>query len=165
MTQKKQNTKNMNVEEKTFRFSWAQIFSNANGKTSATALVGFISAMICLLLFCVLVVFYFCNITEAATVMAIIDKTITYFSISAGLLGVRSISSTLANGDRIKIGGKDDEKEVDSYKPQPYEPHYHYGPSYGAPSDAQNAQYVSDDNFNDATTGLSEDDMLIPDED
>lgn len=166
MAQEKKTNKNMNVEEKTFKFSWAQIFSNANGKTSATALVGFISAMICLILFCVLVVFYFFNITEASTVMAIIDKTITYFSISAGLLGVRSISSTLANGDRIKIGNSD--KDKDEEQPhqhyQPYQPTHHYGPSYGSSSSQEVTEESVDEGTNDATTGLSEDDMLIPDE-
>lgn len=153
--------KNMNVEEKTFKFSWAQIFSNANGKTSATALVGFISSMVCLILFCVLTAFYFFNVAEAATVMAIIDKTITYFSISAGLLGLRSISSTLANGDRIKIGENNQEH------PQYHQHQYQQYPIYGSSPVEQSFDSATDlEETNDATTGLDDyGDMPIPNED
>lgn len=159
----KRSNKTVNVQEKTFKFSWAQMVSNANGKTSATALVGFISAMVCLLLFCTLVVFYFFNISEATTILSIVDKTITYFSISAGLLGVRSISSTLANGDRIKIGNKDDvaddhEETQQSY----YKPRQSYTPNYG--SSSEQPELENDDAINDATTGLHSDGMATPDE-
>lgn len=159
----KRSNKTVNVQEKTFKFSWAQMFSNANGKTSATALVGFISAMVCLLLFCVLVVFYFFNISEATTILSIVDKTITYFSISAGLLGVRSISSTLANGDRIKIGNKDDADDQEETQQSYYKPRQSYTPNYGSSSEQAKLESV-DDTINDATTGLHSDGMATPDE-
>lgn len=160
----KRNNKSSNVQEKTFKFSWAQMFSNANGKTSASAAVGFIASMVCLALFCVLVAFYFFNVTESGTVLAILDKTITYFTVSAGLLGVRSITSTIADGNKIKIGGNDNDDEEDEKPKKRYSPRYDYSQNYSSPSSSQRFSDFVDAETNDATTGISSDGMETPDE-
>ena len=85
------------------KFSFYEMFNNASGKTSATKFVGTLTSVVCLLLFIILVVFYFFNPAEAATVLLLIDKTTVYFSIAAGLMGIKSVSSAIGN-NKIKIG-------------------------------------------------------------
>lgn len=85
------------------KFSFFEMFNNASGKTSATKFVGTLTSVVCLLLFIILVVFYFFNPAEAATVLLLIDKTTVYFSIAAGLMGIKSVSSAIGNS-KIKIG-------------------------------------------------------------
>lgn len=75
------------------RFSMNEIFANNNGKTSSTKVVGFITSMICLLLFLMLVIYFFINPAAAAPILEFIDRTVTYFSVAAGLMGVKSITS------------------------------------------------------------------------
>lgn len=75
------------------RFSMNEIFANNNGKTSSTKVVGFITSMVCLLLFLMLVIYFFINPAAAAPVLEFIDRTVTYFSVAAGLMGVKSITS------------------------------------------------------------------------
>ena len=75
------------------KFSPTEIFSNNNGKTSSTKVVGFITSMICLLIFIVLVVYYLINPLECANILQFIDRTTTYFTVSAGLMGIKSVTS------------------------------------------------------------------------
>ena len=75
------------------RFSINEIFANNTGKTSSTKVVGFITSMVCLLLFIMLVIYFFVNPAAAAPVLEFIDRTVTYFSVAAGLMGVKSITS------------------------------------------------------------------------
>ncbi|MBO6271494.1 hypothetical protein J6O48_01800 [bacterium] len=75
------------------KFSFNEIFANNNGKTSSTKLVGFITSMVCLLLFMSLVVFFFFNPETSKEILEFIDRTITYFSVAAGLMGVKSVTS------------------------------------------------------------------------
>ena len=76
------------------KFSPVEIFSNNNGKTSSTKVVGFIASCVCLLLFVVLVAYYFINPGECGNILEFIDRTITYFTVSAGLMGIKSITSS-----------------------------------------------------------------------
>ena len=71
-----------------------EIFSNNNGKTSSTKVVGFIASCVCLFLFVILVGYYFINPGECANILEFIDRTITYFTVSAGLMGIKSITSS-----------------------------------------------------------------------
>lgn len=76
------------------KFSPVEIFSNNNGKTSSTKVIGFIASCVCLFLFVILVVYYFINPGECANILEFIDRTITYFTVSAGLMGIKSITSS-----------------------------------------------------------------------
>lgn len=91
------------------RFSINEIFANNNGKTSSTKVVGFITSMICLLLFLMLVIYFFINPAAAAPILEFIDRTVTYFSVAAGLMGVKSITSAFGR-HKIQVanteGGK-----------------------------------------------------------
>ena len=84
------------------KFSPVEIFSNNNGKTSSTKVVGFIASCVCLFLFIILVLYYFINPGECANILEFIDRTITYFSVSAGLMGIKSITSSFGK-NRIEI--------------------------------------------------------------
>lgn len=84
------------------KFSPVEIFSNNNGKTSSTKVVGFIASCVCLFLFLILVLYYFINPGECANILEFIDRTITYFGVSAGLMGIKSITSSFGK-NRIEI--------------------------------------------------------------
>lgn len=84
------------------KFSAVEIFSNNNGKTSSTKVVGFIASCVCLFLFIILVLYYFINPGECGNILEFIDRTITYFSVSAGLMGIKSITSSFGK-NRIEI--------------------------------------------------------------
>lgn len=100
-----QETKTLVPEFDAHKFSINEIFSNNNGKTSSTKLVGFITSMACLLLFLSLVVFFFFVPAQGAMVLEFVDRTVTYFSISAGLMGVKSITSAFGK-HKIEISEK-----------------------------------------------------------
>jgi hypothetical protein len=84
------------------KFSLTEIFANNNGKTSSTKLIGFMVSMVCLIIFIMLVIYYFYNPGECANILEIIDRTVSYFSISAGLMGVKSITSSFGK-QKIEI--------------------------------------------------------------
>jgi hypothetical protein len=67
------------------KFSWSELFSNGNGKTSATAFCGIIICMVgslCFLLGCIDKMF----ITSTVDV---ISQSIMFVGIGSGLLGLR----------------------------------------------------------------------------
>lgn len=99
------------------KFSMNEIFANNNGKTSSTKVVGFITSMVCLLLFLMLVIYFFINPAAAAPILEFIDRTVTYFSVSAGLMGVKSITSAFGR-HKIAISSVDKKpKQKASMKP------------------------------------------------
>ena len=73
------------------KFSIPEIFNNSNGRSSA------LTSFVCLTLFIILVIFYFIHTGEASTVITLIDKTIAFFGIGTGLMGVKSISSAIGS--------------------------------------------------------------------
>lgn len=79
------------------KFSIPEIFNNTNGRSSAMKVIGLFTAFVCLTLFIILVIFYFIHTGEANTVIVLIDKTIAFFGIGTGLMGVKSISSAIGN--------------------------------------------------------------------
>lgn len=79
------------------KFSIPEIFNNSNGRSSATKAVGLLTSFVCLTLFIILVIFYFIHTGEASTVITLIDKTIAFFGIGTGLMGVKSISSAISS--------------------------------------------------------------------
>ena len=84
------------------KISWSEVFSNNNGKTSSTKIIGFIVSMMCLLIFLMLVIYYFIKPMECPNILELIDRTVSYFSISAGLMGVKSITSSFGR-QKIEI--------------------------------------------------------------
>ena len=88
------NTNNIRTLFDPHKFSISEIFANNNGKTSSTKIIGFIVSIVCLMIFIMLVIYYFYNPGECANILEIIDRTVSYFSISAGLMGVKSITSS-----------------------------------------------------------------------
>jgi hypothetical protein len=53
-------------------------------------------------LFVAIIIFYIVHVAEGAIVLQILDKIIEVFGISAGLLGLKSISSSIG-GNRVTI--------------------------------------------------------------
>ena len=114
------NTNNIRTLFDPHKFSISEIFSNNNGKTSSTKIIGFIVSIVCLMIFIMLVIYYFYNPGECANILEIIDRTVSYFSISAGLMGVKSITSSFGRQkieildntqDNIKAKKKDNHKD------------------------------------------------------
>lgn len=83
------------------KFSWIEVFMSHDGKTSSTILVGVITSLICLILFVTMVVFYMFNLPESSVILAFADKILTMFGIAAGLMGVKSISTSIAGNKTI----------------------------------------------------------------
>lgn len=79
-----------------------EMFRSYNGQPSACKYVGSISALVCLALFVAVVIFYMVNVAEGAVILQIMDKIIEVFGISAGLLGIKSLSSSIG-GNRVTI--------------------------------------------------------------
>ncbi len=100
------------------KFSPVEIFSNNNGKTSSTKVVGFIASCVCLFLFVILVGYYFINPGECANILEFIDRTITYFTVSAGLMGIKSITSSFG---KSKLEIVQQPKKNTSNKPEQLE--------------------------------------------
>ena len=88
------------------KISWSEIFANNNGKTSSTKIIGFLVSIVCLIIFVMLVIYYFYNPGECPNILEIIDRTISFFSISAGLMGVKSITSSFGR-QKIEITEKE----------------------------------------------------------
>ena len=88
------------------KISWSEIFANNNGKTSSTKIIGFLVSIVCLMIFVMLVIYYFYNPGECPNILEIIDRTVSYFSISAGLMGVKSITSSFGR-QKIEITEKE----------------------------------------------------------
>lgn len=96
MAQQKNKEKDMKIiaeqdYKKRLKFSWLEMFSNTDGKTSASAFVGTIVALITVLMFITLMVFYFLNPSESCVILQFIDKLTMYFGIASGLLGLKSL--------------------------------------------------------------------------
>ena len=85
----------------TSKFSFKETFLNTNGKTSSTKLIGMAASAMCVLLFVTLTIFYMFNVAESAVIIIMIDKIIAFFGISAGLMGVKSITSSFGTNNKV----------------------------------------------------------------
>ncbi len=101
----KKDVKTLTEEEykKRLKFSWLEMFSNTDGKTSASAFVGTVVSLITVVLFIVLMGFYFWNPGESSTVLEFVDRLTMYFGISSGLLGLKSLG-VFSKNTNISIG-------------------------------------------------------------
>lgn len=100
------------------KFSVNEIFANNNGKTSSTKVVGFLTSVVCLLLFIMLVIYFFVNPAAAAPILEFIDRTVTYFSVAAGLMGVKSITSAFGR-HKIQVASMDEDDDDDGHERRP----------------------------------------------
>ncbi len=79
------------------KFSWAELFSNDNGKTSGTAFVGIIVSLVgtlCFFMGCIDKMF-------VGHTLDIVTQSIVLVGIGATLLGVRKVVSS-KNGDAVQ---------------------------------------------------------------
>ena len=79
-----------------------EIFNSNNGKPSACKWIGSISAIVTLALIVASIIFYMVHVAEGAIILQILDKLISVFGISVGLLGVKSIASSVG-GNKVTI--------------------------------------------------------------
>ena len=102
------------------KFSFVELFLNSNGKTSITKLIGFASSFVCIIMFVIMLVFYMINVGESEVIIVFIDRIITFFGISAGLMGIKSISSSFGKDNKIEMNNSEEKKKKN---PQ----HGHFG--------------------------------------
>lgn len=116
------NIKKVSMLEEAYKrrlkFSWLEMFSNPDGKTSGSAFVGVIVSLACLAIFISLMVFYFLNPGESTIVLQFIDRLTIYFGIASGLLGLKSLGVFSKNGRSLNVNAQpqleensDDSKE------------------------------------------------------
>lgn len=87
-----------------YKFSWMELVTNhKTGETSATGFCGILLIVIPLFLYCVLIAWYFFNMTHFKEVYDILDKLYPLVVIGASLLGLRKASSVFGK-NKITIG-------------------------------------------------------------
>lgn len=79
-----------------------EIFNSNNGKPSACKWIGSLSAIVTLAMIVASIIFYMVHVAEGAIILQILDKLISVFGISVGLLGVKSIASSVG-GNKVTI--------------------------------------------------------------
>jgi len=84
------------------KFSFGEMFAQNNGKTSAELMIGFWGAIVALIMFIVLVIFYMTHVAEGTMIIELLHLDLTLFGLSIGLLSVRQISSSLG-GNKVTI--------------------------------------------------------------
>lgn len=101
-----------------YKFSWLESVTNTKtGETSATGLCGMFLVIVPMLLFVLLIVWYFFNMSHFPEVAEILDKLTSLIMIGSGLLGLRKGVSVFTNGSQISIGTaakKKKKKETES---------------------------------------------------
>lgn len=104
--------------QKGYKFSWIELIVNTKtGETSATGVCGMLLITIPLLLFVVMTVWYFFNMSHSVEIFELMDKLIALIGIGSGLLGLRKISGNFAGGTRLSVGGGNAKKPKASHKP------------------------------------------------
>lgn len=88
------------------KFSMTELFSNDNGRTSSSKVIGVLAMMICIILFAVMVIFYMVNVAEGAMILDFIDRIISLFGISTALLGIKSVTSSFGK-NKMQISNND----------------------------------------------------------
>ena len=85
------------------RFSWKEmVASEQTGKTSITLFISGLGSLVTAALLITLVTLCALKLIEASVVLALIENVLTYYGISVGLLGVRSITSSFG-GNKVSI--------------------------------------------------------------
>ena len=99
------------------KFNLLQIFNNYNGKTSCTKTIGIFASVVCIIFFIIMMLFYMFNLPQADIILQFMDKIMTMFGFSVGLLGIKTITSNIG-GNKVVIEGAADEngKQTNSDK-------------------------------------------------
>ena len=85
------------------KFEWKEMFSSEQtGKTSVTLFVSGLGSITTTVLLIALVVLCATKVIEATIVLSLIEYVLTYYGISVGLLGVRSIASSFG-GNKVTV--------------------------------------------------------------
>lgn len=85
------------------KFEWNEMFSSEQtGKTSMILFVPGIGSITTAVLIIALVVFCATKVIEATIVLSLIEYVLTYYGISVGILGVRSITSSFG-GNKVTV--------------------------------------------------------------
>ena len=85
------------------KFEWKEMFSSEQtGKTSVILFVSGQSSITTTVLIIALVVLCATKVIEATIVLSLIEYVLTYYGISVGLLGVRSITSSFG-GNKVTV--------------------------------------------------------------
>ena len=90
------------------KFNLLQIFNNYNGKTSCTKTIGIFASVVCIIFFIIMMLFYMFNLPQADMILQFMDKIMTMFGFSVGLLGIKTITSNIG-GNKVVIEGTADE--------------------------------------------------------
>jgi len=93
-----------------YKFSWLELVTNhKTGETSATGFCGILLIVVPLFLYCILIAWYFFNMTHFTEVYDILDKLYPLIVIGAGLLGLRK-ASTVFGKSKFSIGQSDSQE-------------------------------------------------------
>ena len=85
------------------KFEWKEMFSSEQtGKTSVILFVSGLGSITTTVLIIALVVLCATKVIEATIVLSLIEYVLTYYGISVGLLGVRSIASSFG-GNKVTV--------------------------------------------------------------
>ena len=85
------------------KFEWKEMFSSEQtGKTSVILFVSGLGSITTTVLLIALVVLCATKVIEATIVLSLIEYVLTYYGISVGLLGVRSIASSFG-GNKVTV--------------------------------------------------------------
>lgn len=85
------------------KFEWKEMFSSEQtGKTSVILFVSGLGSITTTVLLIALVVLCATKVIEATIVLSLIEYILTYYGISVGLLGVRSITSSFG-GNKVTV--------------------------------------------------------------
>lgn len=94
-----------------YKFSWIELITNRNtGETSATGFCGMVLTIVPLMMICILIVWYFFNMTHFTEISEILDKQQVLIMVGAGLLGLRKATATFAN-KAFSLGKDKEESE------------------------------------------------------
>ena len=100
------------------KFNFLQIFNNYNGKTSCTKTIGVFSSVVCVIFFIIMMLFYMFNLPQADIILQFMDKIMTMFGFSVGLLGIKTITSNIG-GNKVVIEGADENGKQTSNDKKP----------------------------------------------
>lgn len=86
-------------------FSFREVFSDPDGRTSSSSFIGFIIVALCMLFMTALTIFYFFNIGEAAVILQFIDAYTGVIGLGIGLMGVKSVTNIFTKDRKVSVGG------------------------------------------------------------
>lgn len=92
-------------------FSFREVFSDPDGRTSSSSFIGFIIVVLCMLFMTSLTIFYFFNIGEASVILQFIDAYTGVIGLGIGLMGVKSVTNIFTKDRKVSVGGTNNSKK------------------------------------------------------